>query len=183
VSKILRRLGLNRLKALDPPVAIMRYQRAHLGELLRLDTKKFGRIQGIGHRSPGVGRARSIVITALVRSVCIDDACRLAYSEILPDERKEGANRSARASGQDGGGIARSTRYAPAAAVGLAAKITRTDPRPSFSLFAVKPVSREHRQAGLVRKSCTRELHNSGELRRVEPPRILLLLAEPRLQE
>jgi transposase InsO family protein len=94
VTKILRRLGLNRLKALDPPVAIVRYQRARPGELLHLDIKKFGRIQGIGHRITGrqpgtVNRHLGIGWECL--HVCIDDACRLAYSEILPDERKESA--------------------------------------------------------------------------------------------
>jgi transposase InsO family protein len=94
VSKILRRFGLNRLKALDPPVAIVRYQRARPGELLHLDTKKLGRIQGIGHRITGrqsgaVNRHHGIGWECL--HVYIDDACRLAYSEILPDERKESA--------------------------------------------------------------------------------------------
>ena len=94
VGKILCRLGLNRLKALDPPVAIVRYQRARPGELLHLDTKKLGRIEGIGHRITGrrpgaVNRHHGIGWECL--HVCIDDACRLAYSEILPDQRKETA--------------------------------------------------------------------------------------------
>jgi transposase InsO family protein len=94
VTKILRRLGLNRLKALDPPVAIVRYQRARPGELLHLDIKKLGRIQGVGHRITGrqpgaVNRHHGIGWECL--HVCIDDACRLAYSEILPDQRKESA--------------------------------------------------------------------------------------------
>jgi transposase InsO family protein len=94
VTKILRRLRLNRLKALDPPIVIVRYQRARPGELLHLDTKKLGRIQGVGHRITGrqpgaVNRHHGIGWECL--HVCIDDACRLAYSEILPDERKESA--------------------------------------------------------------------------------------------
>src|SRR5215510_13732609 len=94
VTKILRRLGLNRLKALDPPVAIVRYQRARPGELLHLDIKKLGRIQGIGHRitgcQPGAVNSHHGIGWECLH-VCIDDACRLAYSEILPDERKESA--------------------------------------------------------------------------------------------
>ena len=94
VTKILRRLGLNRLKALDPPVPVVRYERARPGELLHLDTKKLGRIQGIGHRITGrqpgvVNRHHGIGWECL--HVCIDDACRLAYSEILPDERQDTA--------------------------------------------------------------------------------------------
>jgi transposase InsO family protein len=53
VTGILRRLGLNRLKALDPPVPVVRYERQRPGELLHIDTKKLGRIDGIGHRITG----------------------------------------------------------------------------------------------------------------------------------
>jgi len=44
VTKMLRLLGLNRLKAIDPPTPVVRYQRRRLGELLHLDTKKLGRM-------------------------------------------------------------------------------------------------------------------------------------------
>jgi len=53
VTKILRRLGLNRPKALDPPMPVVRYQRARPCELVHMDTKKLGRIQGIGRRITG----------------------------------------------------------------------------------------------------------------------------------
>jgi len=91
VSEILRRLGLNPRRALDPPVAIVRYQRAHPGELLHLDIKKLGRIQGVGHRITGrrpgaVNRHHGIGWECL--HVCIDDACRLAYSEILTSAKR-----------------------------------------------------------------------------------------------
>src|SRR6516162_5686367 len=42
-DKILRRLGLNRLKALDPPVPVVRYQRARPGELVHMEPKRLGR--------------------------------------------------------------------------------------------------------------------------------------------
>jgi len=94
VGAVLRRLGLGRLKALDPPVPVMRYQRARPGELLHLDTKKLGRIDGVGHRITGrrrgaVNHHHGIGWEAL--HVCIDDASRLAYTELLPDEKKESA--------------------------------------------------------------------------------------------
>jgi hypothetical protein len=53
VGAVLRRLGLGRLKALDPPPPIVRYERERPGELLHLDTKKLGRIGGVGHRIAG----------------------------------------------------------------------------------------------------------------------------------
>ena len=92
VGGILRRLGLGRLAALDPKPAIVRYERERPGELIHLDTKKLGRFERIGHRITGdrtAGQSRGIGWEAL--HVCIDDASRLAYSEILPDEKKESA--------------------------------------------------------------------------------------------
>ena len=94
VGGVLRRLGLNRLAALDKKPAVVRYERERPGELIHLDTKKLGRIAGIGHRITGrqpgaVNRHHGIGWEAL--HVCIDDASRLAYSEILPDEKKESA--------------------------------------------------------------------------------------------
>jgi len=94
VGAILRRLGLGKLAALDPKPAVIRYERERPGELIHLDTKKLGRIAGIGHRVTGrtrgvVNRHHGIGWEAL--HVCIDDATRLAYSEILANERKDSA--------------------------------------------------------------------------------------------
>ncbi len=93
VGLVLRRLGLGQLKALDQPPPVIRYQRERPGELIHIDTKKLGRIAGIGHRITGyhVGVNRKRGIGWDVLHVCIDDASRLAYTEILPDEKKESA--------------------------------------------------------------------------------------------
>ena len=53
VGEVLRRLGLNRLAALDEKPAVLRYERERPGELIHLDTKKLGRIEGVGHRITG----------------------------------------------------------------------------------------------------------------------------------
>jgi transposase InsO family protein len=94
VGAILRRLGLGKLATLDPKPVVVRYERQRPGELIHLDSKKLGRIAGIGHRITGrtrgaVNRHHGIGWEAL--HVCIDDATRLAYSEILADERKASA--------------------------------------------------------------------------------------------
>ena len=94
VGLVLRRLGLGRLAALDPKPPIIRYERERPGELLHLDTKKLGRIDGIGHRITGrrtgaINRHHGIGWEVL--HVCIDDASRLAYTELLADEKKESA--------------------------------------------------------------------------------------------
>jgi transposase InsO family protein len=72
----------------------VRYQRQHPGELVHIDSKRLGRIDGIGRRITGrrpgaVNRHHGIGWECL--HVCIDDASRLAYTEILPDEKKESA--------------------------------------------------------------------------------------------
>ena len=53
VSRVLRRLGLNKLSALEPAEPVRRYEREHPGELIHLDIKKFGRIGSVGHRITG----------------------------------------------------------------------------------------------------------------------------------
>src|SRR6516225_8674909 len=90
VSRILKRLGLNRLSALEPAEPVRRYEREHPGELIHIDIKKLGRFDRIGHRitgSPQQGKSRGAGWEFV--HVCIDDTSRLAFSEILPNEKKE----------------------------------------------------------------------------------------------
>jgi transposase InsO family protein len=90
VSAVLQRLGLNRLRALDPaPPPPQRYERERPGELLHVDVKKLGRIRGVGHRITGQRQHRTRGIGWEFVHVCVDDYTRLAYAEILPDERKQ----------------------------------------------------------------------------------------------
>jgi len=89
VGAVLRRLGLGRLKVLDERPEIVRYERARPGELIHIDTKKLGRINGIGHRITGdrTNRKRGLGWEHL--HVAIDDCSRLAYTELLPAETGE----------------------------------------------------------------------------------------------
>jgi transposase InsO family protein len=87
----LRRLGLGRLKDLEPRPVVVRYEKKRPGELLHLDTKKLGRIHGIGHRIHGDHSKRSRGIGWEFLHVCVDDATRVAYAEMLPDEREDSA--------------------------------------------------------------------------------------------
>jgi transposase InsO family protein len=93
VGLVLRRLGLNRLALLEPRAPIVRYERQRAGELIHLDIKTLGRIEGIGHRivgrHRGHHRARGIGYEHL--HVAIDDASRLAYVELLPSLGREDA--------------------------------------------------------------------------------------------
>jgi transposase InsO family protein len=86
VARLLRRQGLGRLRQLEPPVPVQRYQWARPGDLLHLDVKKLGRIGRVGHRISGDRRSRVRGIGWEYVHVAIDDASRLAYVEVLPDE-------------------------------------------------------------------------------------------------
>lgn len=93
LGKVLRRLGLGRLKALDPAIRVIRYEREKPGELIHIDTKKLGRIDGIGHRITGERTRQSSKRGKGWEAlhVAVDDASRLAYTEVLPDEKKTSA--------------------------------------------------------------------------------------------
>jgi len=93
VGAVLRRLGLGRLEALEIKPPIIRYEREKPGELIHIDTKKLGKIDGIGHRITGDrhGQSNKRGTGWEALHVAIDDASRLAYTEILPDETKESA--------------------------------------------------------------------------------------------
>ena len=86
VVHVQRRLGLARLRVLDPKPPVHRYERRVPGALVHLDIKKLGRIGCVGHRIHGDRRRRSRGIGWEYLHVAIDDATRLAYAAIYPDE-------------------------------------------------------------------------------------------------
>lgn len=90
VVRALKRLGLSRLGSLEEArPAVVRYERARPGEMLHLDIKKLGQIGRVGHRIHGDPRTRVRGIGWEYLHVAVDDATRLAYTEVLPDERQE----------------------------------------------------------------------------------------------
>jgi transposase InsO family protein len=90
VGLVLRRLGLNRLALLEPRPPVIRYERKQPGEMIHLDIKKLGKINGIGHRfamrGPGLHANRGHGWDFL--HVAIDDCSRLAYTEVLASENQ-----------------------------------------------------------------------------------------------
>ena len=98
---MLKRIGLGKLSRLGAEEPIRRYERRRAGELIHIDVKKLGRIgpNGAGHRVLGrnwAKKTRTRTDAAGVRRlqsgwdrvhVCVDDATRLAYAEVLPDEK------------------------------------------------------------------------------------------------
>ena len=96
VSAVLTRIGLGRRSRLEPLEPPNRYERKRAGELLHIDVKKLGRINGAGHRVTGSRASqRKITVDSRRRGaagwefvhVCIDDATRIAYVEVLADEK------------------------------------------------------------------------------------------------
>jgi transposase InsO family protein len=93
VSRWLKRIGLGKRSRLTPPEPPNRYERKRPGELIHVDIKKLGRILRPGHRVTGNRRDRftdargyGVAGWEFVH-VCVDDATRLAYVEVLADER------------------------------------------------------------------------------------------------
>jgi DNA-binding transcriptional ArsR family regulator len=100
VSRWLARIGLGKRSRLEPPEPPNRYERKRPGELIHVDVKKLGRIstKGAGHRVLGMGQRKSqfkrgaggprkgVTGWEFVH-VCVDDATRLAYVEVLPNEK------------------------------------------------------------------------------------------------
>lgn len=88
VTAVLKRIGLNRLSKLEPPEPPNRYCRRHPGELVHIDVKKLGRFDKPGHRVTGRGPGRHNRGAGWdAVHVCVDDTSRVAYVEVLPDEK------------------------------------------------------------------------------------------------
>jgi transposase InsO family protein len=93
VSRILHRLGLNRLSSLEPAEPVRRYEREQAGELIHLDIKKLGKFNEIGHRITGdrTGQSNRRGVGWEYVHVCIDDHSRIAFARIMASEKKRSA--------------------------------------------------------------------------------------------
>jgi transposase InsO family protein len=89
VSRVLKRLGLSKLSALEPAEPARRYEREKPGELIHIDIKKPGKFNQIGHRITGdrTGQSNSRGVGWEYVHVCIDDASRVAFSKIMKSQR------------------------------------------------------------------------------------------------
>jgi transposase InsO family protein len=87
VSRILRRLGLHRLRLLEPALPVLRYEYPDPGGLLHLDIKKLARIGCIGHRIHGDRRRHSKGAGWEYVHVAIDDHSRIAFLAVFPDQK------------------------------------------------------------------------------------------------
>lgn len=89
VARAMKALGLGRLRNLEPKPPVQRYQWEKPGDMIYVDTKQLARFKRVGHRITGdrrQGCSRGAGYEKV--HVAIDDATRLAYVEVLPDEQK-----------------------------------------------------------------------------------------------
>lgn len=91
IGTVLRGLSLGHLNAHEVRLPVIRYQRERLGQLIRIDTQKLARIEGVGHRITRNRRDGPRGIGWKALHVATDDASRLAYAAVLPDETKQSA--------------------------------------------------------------------------------------------
>jgi transposase InsO family protein len=107
VSRVLKRLGLNRIAALEPAEPIRRYEREKPGDLIHIDIKKLGRFNQVGHRITG-DRTRQSSRRGIRQGeawgagwefvhVAIDDNSRIAFAKVMPNEKKRSATAFLRA--------------------------------------------------------------------------------------
>ena len=82
--------GISQLR-LEPKEPVVRYEHSGPGEMLHIDIKKLGRFWRAGHRVTGDRTQDSEGAGWEFVHICIDDYSRVAYAEILPDQRKESA--------------------------------------------------------------------------------------------
>ena len=89
VSRILRAAKLSRTKDLEPAEPVVRYERKAPGELIHLDIKKLGRFDQVGHRITGdrTGQSNHRGVGWEFVHVCIDDNSRVAFSQVMADEK------------------------------------------------------------------------------------------------
>jgi transposase InsO family protein len=133
VSRILRRLGLNRIRDLEPAEPVRRYERATPGEMIHIDIKKLGRFDKIGHRITGdrTGQSNSRGVGWEFVHVCIDDHSRVAFSQVLPDEKASSAVPFLKAA------------VAYYASLGVTVTRVMTDNGSCYKAFAFRDVCRE----------------------------------------
>jgi transposase InsO family protein len=93
VGRYVKRLGLHRLEVLEPKPPVQRYEHAHPGELVHLDTKRLARFRQPGHRVTGNRHVKSTHVGWQFLHIAIDDHARVAYGEFFRDERAPSAAR------------------------------------------------------------------------------------------
>lgn len=91
VGRVLAKAGLSRLGDLEPSEPVVRYEHAHPGDMIHIDTKKLGRIERMSHRITGDRRDSVDGAGWEYLFVAVDDHARIGFTDLYPDERKASA--------------------------------------------------------------------------------------------
>ncbi len=91
VSRLLRRAGLNRLRSLDPPPPVVRYEHPRPGDLIHFDIKRLARIVQPDHRVHGDRTRETRGAGYEYLHIAIDDHSRISFAAILPDQTSASA--------------------------------------------------------------------------------------------
>ena len=91
VSRILRKLGLNRIRDIEPQPPVVRYEHDEPGDLLHFDIKRLVRIKRPSHRVTGDRRDSVKGIGAEFLHIAIDDHSRIAFTAMYPDQTEASA--------------------------------------------------------------------------------------------
>ena len=161
VSRVLRRARPSRLRDIEPAEPVRRYERERPGEMIHIDIKKLGRFQAVGHRITG-NRTRQSSRRGKVRGkawgagwefvhVAIDDASRVAFSQILPNEKKESAVAFLEAA------------LAYYASLGITVERVMTDNGPCYASKAFARLCRERRLKHIRTKPYTPRTNGKAE--------------------
>jgi transposase InsO family protein len=86
VCRILRRAGMNRLRSLDPPPPVVRYEHKRPGDLIHFDIKRLARIVKPGHRVHGDYTRKTTGAGYEYLHIAIDDHSRISFAAIMPDQ-------------------------------------------------------------------------------------------------
>lgn len=133
VSRVLRQARLSRIRDIEPSPPARRYERDAPGDMIHLDIKKLGRFDRVGHRITGDRRGQSNArgIGWEHVHVCVDDASRLAFTDVMPDEKAVSAVRFLKAA------------VAYYASLGVTVRRVMTDNGSCYKAFVFRDACRE----------------------------------------
>lgn len=89
VSRVLKRTGFSRLRDLAPAEPVKRYERQNPGDMIHINIRKLARFRLVGHRIAGdrTSHSKSRGVGRAFFHDCVDDASRVAFTQIKPDEK------------------------------------------------------------------------------------------------
>lgn len=152
VSRILKRLGLNRINSLEPVAPVRRYERAWPDELIHIDIKKLGRFARAGHRATGKRQGcRNEGAGWEFVHVAIDDHSRLAFAKIMPSEKKRRATTFLKAA------------LAYYASLGIKVECVMTDNGSCYKSFAFRRLCKRLGLRHIRTKPCTPKTNGKAE--------------------